>query len=396
MEPIPIVALCGFLGAGKTTLLRRWRQDDTLSDAAFVVHDLSELGLDAELLATDDHTPKAGQLKGRVAALHGIHANQQLQTSLKQSLDEISKLSPPTSLVLCESTGAAKPWPLIKALTQDSRFFLRHFIVTVDALNLHRDFENGFSLLQDSAAHSLTQNSALDHAAQILAEQIAFANVIILTKVDTLSEPIIQEQVNNLQKLHPRATIGLSARAGIQLAQLDNTPSPNLIELSNKAQKLNLLQQHSIAENIEAVVLRDPRPFHPHRLHAACQNHLGTGLYRTKGFIWLASRPKQALLWQQSGSQISLELKGLWRAEIAENPDSHLLPEEITQLKEQLKKEHPVFGDRHNELTLIGVKRDRDAFLAALKEAFCTEEEIAAWLSGAVFDDPWPTTLQTQ
>ena len=140
MEQIPIVALCGFLGSGKTTLFRRWRRDEAIGDAAFIVHDLSELGVDAELLSEDDKALKAGVLNGRVAALHGSHAREDLHTSLSTSLNSISKLDPQPSLVLSESTGVAHPWPLIRALTQDDRFFLRHFIVTVDALNLHRDY----------------------------------------------------------------------------------------------------------------------------------------------------------------------------------------------------------------------------------------------------------------
>jgi len=51
MKPIPIIALCGFLGSGKTTLLRRWRRDEALKDAAYIVHDLSEQGIDAELIS---------------------------------------------------------------------------------------------------------------------------------------------------------------------------------------------------------------------------------------------------------------------------------------------------------------------------------------------------------
>lgn len=55
-DSVLIVTLCGFLGSGKTTLLRRWRRDKTLKDAPVIVHDLSEFGLDAELLSDENST----------------------------------------------------------------------------------------------------------------------------------------------------------------------------------------------------------------------------------------------------------------------------------------------------------------------------------------------------
>jgi len=389
MMKIPIVALCGFLGSGKTTLLRRWKRDEALKDAAYIVHDLSELGFDAELLSKDEKTPKAGILNGRVAALHGTHAINQLHDSLGIALSEIADLSPTAPMVLGESTGAARPWPLIKALTQDERFFLRHFIVTVDALNLHRDFQDGAVL-----SGGKTPDSALLLAANVLAEQIAFASAIILTKVDTIPEAVIEKQVANIQKIHPGVTVGLSAQAGLLLPQLEETPAPDMSKLQETADKLGLGDRTSVADEVEVTILKNPRPFHPQRLHEACQQHLGTGLYRTKGFLWLASRPGHVLLWQQAGSHISLELKGQWRAEVVKNLEGSLLPEEIEELQKRLQNRHPLFGDRCNELTLIGLERDRVAFLTALEEALCTEEEVEEWLAGGSFEDPWPTTLR--
>ncbi len=108
-NPIPIVTLCGFLGSGKTTLLRRWRREEALKEAPVIVHDLSQFGLDAELLSDDDAAPQQGHLAGGVAALHGSHAREQLHASLGGTLEEISKLDPVPSVVLCESTGAARP-----------------------------------------------------------------------------------------------------------------------------------------------------------------------------------------------------------------------------------------------------------------------------------------------
>ena len=390
-DSVPIVTLCGFLGSGKTTLLRRWRRDEKLKDTPVIVHDLSEFGLDAELLSDENSKPSPGHLVGGVAALHGRHAREQLHDSAGKALEEISALEPAPPLVLCESTGAARPWPLIKALTQNKRFFLRHFIVTVDALNLHRDFEDG-KILTGTSANS--QDIALRHVAEVLAEQIAFASVIILTKIDTVPEPNVEAQVQILQALQPQATIGLSAQAGILLPQLETTPAPKLSVLENRANEFGLTQQSATVDSVDAIVIRDPRPFHPERLYEACRNKMGTGLYRTKGFLWLASRPRDVLLWQQSGSQIALELTGLWRAELAHNHDGKLLPEEIEHLNAMLKTKHPLFGDRHNELTLIGLKADRESFASSLQDAFCTNNEISAWQRGETFPDPWPSSLR--
>lgn len=390
-DSVPIVTLCGFLGSGKTTLLRRWRRDATLKDAPVIVHDLSEFGLDAELLSDENSKPSPGHLVGGVAALHGRHAREQLHDSAGEALEEISALDPAPPLVLCESTGAARPWPLIKALTQDKRFFLRHFIVTVDALNLHRDFEDGKILTGASVS---SQDLALRHVAEVLTEQIAFASVIILTKIDTVPKPNVEAQVQILQALQPQATIGLSAQAGILLPQLETTPAPKLSVLESRANEFGLTQQSATVDSVDAIVIRDPRPFHPERLYEACRNKMGTGLYRTKGFLWLASRPRDVLLWQQSGSQIALELTGLWRAELAHNRDGKLLPEEIEHLNAMLKTKHPLFGDRHNELTLIGLKADRESFASSLRDAFCTDDEIRAWQRGETFADPWPNSLR--
>lgn len=385
-KKLEVTVLCGFLGSEKTTLLRRWRLDEDLRDAAFIVHDLSEFGVDVELLAEEDSKPEAGCLLDRVAALHGRHARDDLHSSVGVALSNIAALDPSPPQVLCESTGAARPWPLIAAMTQDDRFFLRHFVVTVDALNLHRDFADGRVLLGER----VSEDPALRYAAEILAEQLIFANVITLTKTDTLQSSVIDLQVSLLQQLQPRATIALSARAGLRLSQLDATPAPKIAQLKKRAELFGLRLDAQTADRVSTSILRDPRPFHPQRLYEVCQSQLCTGIYRTKGFVWLASRPSDVLLWQQSGSQISLELTGVWSAEAIHNRYGKLLPQELEILRKQMELAHPIFGDRHNELALIGLPDACKTFLHALQGCLCTEDEIDAWQRGEKFSDPWP------
>lgn len=143
-----------------------------------------------------------------------------------------------------------------------------------------------------------------------------------------------------------------------------------------------------------SVSLHDPRPFHPARMYEVCQNQLGTGVYRTKGFFWMASRDAQVLLWQQSGSQIGLEIRGLWRVAVLREPDGKLLPDEVERLRASLASEHPVFGDRRNALTFIGDESACKTFRSALRGALCTDDEVAAWRAGETFEDPWPKSVR--
>jgi hypothetical protein len=76
------------------------------------------------------------------------------------------------------------------------------------------------------------------------------------------------------------------------------------------------------------------------------------------------------------------------RVVVAEDPK--LLPEEREGLRKLLQSADPTFGDRGNELTIIGQERDRVIFVAELKECFCTPAEVKQWLGGDTFPDPWP------
>ena len=85
---------------------------------------------------------------------------------------------------------------------------------------------------------------------------------------------------------------------------------------------------------------------------------------------------------------------GLWKAELIHNREGRLLPEEVIALRGQLAHHSRLFGDRHIEITVIGLEQERTGFLAGLTKCLCSDEEIAAWQKGVIFADPWPTQLR--
>ena len=108
--------------------------------------------------------------------------------------------------------------------------------------------------------------------------------------------------------------------------------------------------------------------------------------------MWLASRPGDVLLWQQSGRQISFEHTSVWAAEPLE--EHIVLPDEVEVIKARVDAIHPIFGDRRAALTIIGLPDACNASAKELQGAFCTKQEIRDWQRGETFADPWPKSVR--
>ena len=145
--------------------------------------------------------------------------------------------------------------------------------------------------------------------------------------------------------------------------------------------------------NLATRVIKDDRPFHPERLWSVCHQYLDQKIYRSKGFFWLATRAKYSILWNQAAGGINLEIVGLWRTGFVEDENSGMSEEEISMLKDMLKKEKGRFGDRKCDITVIGDKSQVDRFTEALQSCFLSDKEIAIWNAGHTFNDPWPKNM---
>ena len=77
-----------------------------------------------------------------------------------------------------------------------------------------------------------------------------------------------------------------------------------------------------------------------------------------------------------------------------ESRAERLLRDEIDVIQKRVDAIHPIFGDRRNALTFIGLPDACKAFAAELERALCTEEEVAAWQRGEDFSDPWPKSVR--
>jgi len=374
--PLPITVLCGFLGSGKTTLLKKLLRDGGDRRFAVVVNDLSELEVDAELV----QTAREGH-GDRMLSLHSGSLGGALREKLRTALTHLEG-DVTVDYLLIETSGGTHPTALVSELAARSGSRLDTFATVVDGLNVLRDFDAGQALL---SAEAISTQPAL----ALLLAQIAAASVLLISKADQLQRSQAEAIIRVLQQLNPRATVITMAYGAVKPEHLLDARTFRPRKAASPAH-----DDDPAAYDLGSDVLRDPRPFHPQRLHELFTQRLGLGIYRSKGWLWLASRPADVLVWNQAGSWFGLEFSGTWKASILADPAARLLPEEIAALRTRLADTHPVFGDRGCELTVIGTACDRAVFLDDLRSCLCTDEESAAWQRGEAFPDPWPKTFR--
>jgi len=180
----PVLLLTGFLGSGKTTLLQRLLTDPSLANAAVLINEFGEVGLDHHLLdRIDDNIVllKSGciccTVRGEVAdALLNLES---LRTRGDIRFDR----------VVIETTGLADPYPVLQTLTAHpvlrSHFTSGGVITTVDAVN------------------AATQ---VDHRAEAV-HQIAAADRIVLTKTDLATPEQTFRLRARLMRINPAAQV---------------------------------------------------------------------------------------------------------------------------------------------------------------------------------------------
>jgi G3E family GTPase len=139
-DRIPVTLLTGFLGSGKTTLLNAWLRSPELSDAAVIVNEFGEVGVDHALIASSSDNTIELSTGCLCCTVRGDLVDTLRELIVKREKGEVRAFD----RVIIETTGLADPAPVIQALMTfpvARRFRLRQVVTTVDAANATRTFE---------------------------------------------------------------------------------------------------------------------------------------------------------------------------------------------------------------------------------------------------------------
>jgi G3E family GTPase len=189
-DKTPVTVLTGYLGAGKTTLLNRILSEDHGKTYAVIVNEFGEIGIDNDLIVGADE---------EVFEMNNGCVCCTVRGDLIRVVQGLAKRKGGFDAIIVETTGLADPGPVAQTFFVDEDVKAR---TRLDSVTTVVDAKHILLRLSDSREAR---------------EQIAFADQIVLNKIDLVSEGDLRLIEARLRRMNPLAPIHRAQRSNVPL-----------------------------------------------------------------------------------------------------------------------------------------------------------------------------------
>jgi G3E family GTPase len=272
---VPVTILTGFLGSGKTTLLNRILREDHGHRIAVIENEFGEIGVDNEIIETGDEQIVEMNNGCICCTVRGDLIR--ILGRLKEKRDE-GRLK--FDRVVIETTGMADPGPVAQTFFTDEEignyYLLDSIITLVDA------------------KHAPTQLDEF-HEAQ---EQVGFADRILLSKTDLVSEDEAAALSKRLKRMNPRAPIKKVHFGDAPIAEVLDIRGFNLNAILQLDPEFLVDSHHEHHDQVESFVFKADKPFDGQKLEQFLSGMIqvyGPDLLRYKGVLWMKGNPRRVV-----------------------------------------------------------------------------------------------------
>ena len=392
-EKLPVTVLSGFLGAGNTTVLSHILNNRENKRVAVIVNDMSEINIDSEIVQNEVSLKRSEE---KLIEMSNGCTCCTLREDLLKEVTSLAKEGRFDYLVI-ESTGISEPLPVAETFTFEDEdgislsdvANLDTMVTVVDAVNFLKDYEEA-KYLQETG-ESLGEDDERS-VADLLVDQIEFADVILISKTDLVSSNDLKRLKAILKTLNTVAEIVPISNGDVNIDKVLNTGLFNFEQAQQAPGWLKEMRGEHVPETeeygISSFTYEARRPFHPDKFYEFLHNTKQYGkLIRSKGFFWLATRPEFAGQWSQAGGIAHYGFAGMFWMSVPRK-DWPTDEEYLESIKKQWVEP---FGDMRQELVFIGQGLDKERMINELNNCLLSESEMlkgkSYWKS---LSDPFP------
>jgi G3E family GTPase len=272
---VPVTILTGFLGSGKTTLLNRILKEDHGHRIAVIENEFGEIGVDNEIIETGDEQIVEMNNGCICCTVRGDLIR--ILGTLKEKRDE-GRLK--FDRVVIETTGMADPGPVAQTFFTDEEignyYLLDSIITLVDAKHAPKQLDEF-------------------HEAQ---EQVGFADRILLSKTDLVSQDDAESLSKRLKRMNPRAPIKKVHFGDAPIAEVLDIRGFNLNAILQLDPEFLVDSHHEHHDEVESFVFRSDKPFDGQKLEQFLSGMIqvyGPDLLRYKGVLWMKGNPRRVV-----------------------------------------------------------------------------------------------------